>query len=373
MSDELRFAYTPFGEQKEIILTPALVSDVLAVRTRKGIGPSKADIRIYLERCAAQGMNPFLGDAYLIGYDNDDGTATFSMITAHQSLLKRAEPHPQYDGIESGVIVIRKDLMPKEPLRDTKPTPEEIEAARAASKPLADLAVKRTGELIYPDEIVVGGWAKVFRRDRSRPAVAELTFSVYDTTKSRWRKDPGGMIVKCAEASALREAFPTMLAGMYIAQEMDAIAANQHALTDERAAQSENVIVIPPANQNVDGDRRACVPTDQRPKVHDLPKTVAETRQNADTGPQSSDTREQSSDTDRKSTETREPVREPEEELPGPITELLSKIRGAKTETSLSVLKLRWRDLKASFPNHDDRVSKAIEAASQRVIPAGGK
>jgi hypothetical protein len=40
---------------------------------------------------------------------------------------------------------------------------------------------------------------------------------------SRWKKDKAGMIVKVAEAAALRSAFPVSTAGMYIHEEADSI------------------------------------------------------------------------------------------------------------------------------------------------------
>ncbi len=36
-----------------------------------------------------------------------------------------------------------------------------------------------------------------------------------------WQDDPGGMIVKCAEADALRSSFPTMLGGLYTKEEIE--------------------------------------------------------------------------------------------------------------------------------------------------------
>lgn len=377
--EELKFQFTPFGEQREIILTPSLISDVLAVRTKKGRGPSKADVRIFLERCAAQGLNPYTGDAFLIGYDNDDDTATFSLITSHQALLKRAEPHPKYDGLESGVIVIPKSSQGGAGLRDSKPTAEEIEAEKAKARPISELALNRPGELVYPDELILGGWAKVFRNDRTRPAIAVLQFSVYNTGYSRWKKDPGGMIVKCAEASALREAFPTTLGGLYIAQEMEALQHQMLALPDGRQEQEASRIVIPTANQMPD-DRRVCAPTGQRPKAHDLPKEMETVSPQGGAAREEPTRREEISDTDRKSepsgpgdfpVPSSQGSQAEEPPLPAEVGELLKGIRASKTETSLSLQKVKWRDLKATFPDHSERVEQALQTASQRVAPAG--
>merc|ERR1711991_914366 len=58
----------------------------------------------FLMLCRARKLNPFEGDAYLVGYDSKDG-AKFSLITSHQALLKRAELCQQFDGMESGLIL----------------------------------------------------------------------------------------------------------------------------------------------------------------------------------------------------------------------------------------------------------------------------
>lgn len=68
--EEFKVAFKPLGESKEIILTPSIVNQYLTVKSAKGIGATAADVRKFLEMCAAQALNPWLGDAFLIGYDN---------------------------------------------------------------------------------------------------------------------------------------------------------------------------------------------------------------------------------------------------------------------------------------------------------------
>lgn len=43
-----------------------------------------------------------------------------------------------------------------------------------------------------------------------------------DPSKARWKQDPRGMLAKCAEAGAIRKAFPDEFAGVYGSEEMDA-------------------------------------------------------------------------------------------------------------------------------------------------------
>jgi len=188
---ETVISYVPLGETETVHLTLSRVKQFLCLPTRSGKMPSDEQVVKYMMLCKAQGLNPWVNDAHLVGYDTKDGPQ-FSLITAHQAFLKRAEASPEFDGIESGVVIYRNDQI-----------------------------TKRQGDLILKGETLVGGWARVHRRDRKIPSYDALNLDTFNTNRSRWLADPAGMIVKCAEASALRKAFPSTLAAMYCKEEMD--------------------------------------------------------------------------------------------------------------------------------------------------------
>jgi phage recombination protein Bet len=66
----------------------------------------------------------------------------------------------------------------------------------------------------------------VLRHDFHQPLFAIALFKSYVQTNShgeavsRWKTDPAGMLAKCAEALALRRAFPHELSGLYTTEEM---------------------------------------------------------------------------------------------------------------------------------------------------------
>lgn len=188
---ETTITYVPLGEVEPIHLTLGRVKTFLCIPTKSGKMPTDEQVMKYMMLCKAQCLNPWVNDAYLVGYDGKDGPQ-FSLITAHQAILKRAEASPEFDGLESGVIVAKGDVV-----------------------------TERQGDLVLKGEAIVGAWARVHRRDRSIPSYDSLNLSTFDTGRSRWAADPAGMIVKCAEASALRKAFPSTLAAMYCKEEMD--------------------------------------------------------------------------------------------------------------------------------------------------------
>ncbi len=182
--------FTPFGTKDKIQLSIEIVKRLIAVKTKSGKTCSDEEAFKFMLMCQARHLNPFEGDAYLIGYDGQAGPS-FSLITAHQAFLKRAELHPEFDGMQSGTIV----------LREAK---------------ITDLV----GDWHMPNDKVLGGWATVYFKNRQHPMTKRIRLERFNKGFGIWRDDPAGMIVKCAEADALRSSFPTMLGGMYTQEEV---------------------------------------------------------------------------------------------------------------------------------------------------------
>ena len=186
--------YTPFGADAEIVLSIALVRNTLAVKTKKGCLPSDTDCIKYMLMAKSRALNPFEGDCFLIGYDTQDGPQ-FSIITAHQAFMKRAEQHKDYDGMESGVVVRDKN-----------------------SKAILELQT----DFLLPEHELIGGWAKVHHKTKRFPTYRKVNLTTFKKSFGCWVNNSAGMIVKCAEADALRSAFPTKLGGMYLREELEA-------------------------------------------------------------------------------------------------------------------------------------------------------
>jgi phage recombination protein Bet len=196
--------FVPFGSQDAIKLTVSIVQRLIALpsKRQKAIAReagksmpetcTERDALRFIAMCQAKRMNPFEGDCFLIGYDEDAGP-TYSMVTAHQTYLKRAEINPEYDGMTSGVILLNEDGTTSE----------------------------REGDFHLPDEKVVGGWARVFFKNRKVPTYRPVRMARFNRGWGVWKDDAAGMIVKCAEADALRSSFPTMLGGLYLREEVD--------------------------------------------------------------------------------------------------------------------------------------------------------
>jgi hypothetical protein len=115
------------------------------------------------------------------------------MITAEIVFERRANNHPDYQGMEAGVVFMTKD----------------------------GKVDKRPGTATYKaaGETLLGGWACVHRKGRT-DTYAEVSLDEYNKGQSVWRTMPGVMVQKCAKGVALRQAFPTDFQGMYLEEEM---------------------------------------------------------------------------------------------------------------------------------------------------------
>lgn len=146
---------------------------------------------IFLKTCQSLQLNPFANECYLIKYDERDKAA---FVIAIDSYLKAAETSKDYDGCEAGIIL--KDGGGKLDLRE--------------------------GAFILDDEWdkLVGGWAKVFRKDREHPtyiAVHKAECIKYtrggEPTKFWSKHNQPWMLRKTALKRALVEAFPSLFIG----------------------------------------------------------------------------------------------------------------------------------------------------------------
>lgn len=133
-------------------------------------------------------LNPFANEVYIIAYKNKKtGGVEFSLIVSKEAFLKRAAQSKNYEGFEAGIVVLDKD----------------------------GVLTERKGSLMLPTDTLVGGWARVYRKDFKVPVEIQLSLAEYNKGKSTWQSMPATMIRKTALVNALREAFPDDLGNMY--------------------------------------------------------------------------------------------------------------------------------------------------------------
>ena len=187
-------------DDNEIKLTPSIVQQYIVGSDAK---ITMQEFKFFTELCKVQKLNPFLKEAYCIKYGSEPAT----IVVGKDVFVKRAVNNPQYNGKETGIIVLSSDGEIKE----------------------------RHGCFFAPEEIVIGGWAKVYRKDREYPeymsvSVEEVAGKKRDGNfNMNWANKKATMVEKVAKVRALREAFIDDLQGMYVEEEFEVDKAHQKA------------------------------------------------------------------------------------------------------------------------------------------------
>ena len=182
------------GEQ-EVRLTPEVAKKYLVSGNKENV--STEELVMFINLCKYSGLNPWLKEAYFIKYGSEPAT----LVTGKEAFQKRAEDNPFYDGSEAGIIVCGE----------------------------SGEMIYRNGTVKLPGEKIIGGYAEVWRKDRTHSTRIEVSFDEYAGRKKdgslngQWSKKPATMIRKVALVQALREAFPKTFGGLYSAEEQGMI------------------------------------------------------------------------------------------------------------------------------------------------------
>ena len=196
---------------QEIKLTPRIVQEYIVGTDAK---ITNQEFKLFTELCKVRKLNPFLREAYLIKYSEKQPA---QIVVGKDAILKRAVLNPNYDGIESGIIVQKED----------------------------DSVEERRGTFKLGNERLVGGWARVYRKDWTHPTYSSVSFDeVAQKTSngsynSNWSNKGATMVEKVAKVRALRETFVEDLGGMYEAEEMQAEVINQEPIEIQVEPQEE--------------------------------------------------------------------------------------------------------------------------------------
>lgn len=204
---------------EQIKLSPEMVKRFLV---NGGGNITNEELFMFMNLCRYQHLNPFTREVYLIKY-GDRQAAT--MVVGKDVHLKRAKRHPEFAGVQAGIILQSTD----------------------------GNCYDREGTFYNPEtEKLVGGWAKVLVKGWDAPLYNSVNLSEYIGRKAngevngQWASKPATMIRKVAIVQALREAFPEDTAGMYVQEE---IPEAQNVRLDEQAVVVDAEIVETPQEE----------------------------------------------------------------------------------------------------------------------------
>lgn len=177
------------AEGREVVLTRDDIINTISSNPKI----TDKEIKLFIELARAQKLNPFTREIFITKYG--DYPATF--IVGKDVFTKRAQANPLFKGMQAGIIVQRGNGVDQ-----------------------------REGSAMFRDEMLLGGWCKVYVQGYDVPIYDSVSFNEYaarkadGTLNAMWASKPATMIRKVAIVHALREAFPSDFQGLYDQSEM---------------------------------------------------------------------------------------------------------------------------------------------------------
>ena len=163
-----------------IIQTPQITPEQKAlIKNTVAKGATDDEFALFMHLAGTYDLDPFNKEIWFMKYGN--GAAT--IFTSRDGYLKIANNHPEMDGLQSDTVCENDKL--------TKKPDGSIEHIYGNPR----------GELI-------GAYAMVYRKKRKVPVYVYASLKEYNNQSNQtWKKYTSAMILKVAEAMALKRAF----------------------------------------------------------------------------------------------------------------------------------------------------------------------
>lgn len=163
--------------------------EVDTIRRTVAEGASDEELKMFLHLSQAYGLDPFAKDIWFIKAGGKP-----IIMTSRDGYLTIANRNPHFEGMEADVVYAG-DTFEK-----TKDGVRHVYGTQNRGGP-------------------IGAYAVVSRDDRKMPTYVFAPFKDYNKGSGTWRQYPHAMILKVAEAMALKRAFS--ISGMVTQEELD--------------------------------------------------------------------------------------------------------------------------------------------------------
>ncbi len=189
IEDKTIAPYDAFGKMSK--------SQVALIKSTIAKGASDDELKLFVQVCKGAQLNPFLKQVHLIPrWDSRSGKEVRTIQVSIDGFRSIAESSGNYAGNDDPIFV----------------ETQELKIKKGQATVTINTPVKATAT-VY--KMVAG---------QKCPFTATARWSEYypgERMGFQWHTRPYLMLGKCAEALALRKAFPKLLSGMYAQEEMD--------------------------------------------------------------------------------------------------------------------------------------------------------
>src|SRR3990167_1786485 len=173
-------------------------SQVDLIKRTVAKGASDDELKLFIQVCKGAKLNPFMRQVHLVPrWDSKAGQEVRTIQVGIDGFRAIAEDSGAYAGNDDPVFDGEKDIEAPDGKDKTKKLAVPIEAK---------VVVRKVVQSQVYDFSATARWDEYYPGPK-------LGF--------QWHIRPKLMLGKCAEALALRKAFPKLLSGMYVQEEMD--------------------------------------------------------------------------------------------------------------------------------------------------------
>lgn len=175
------------------------------IKTQIAKGASDDELKMFLFVCERTGLDPFTKQVHLVPrWDGKLGQEVRSVIVGIDGLRAVAEKTGTYAGNTDPIMGEETEITYEEAsYSNGRKTGAVTKKLNVPTK--ATVTVKKIVQGVICDFTATAKWSEYYPGDKQG---------------MMWRKMPDNMLGKCAEAKALRKAFPQVMSGLYVAEEM---------------------------------------------------------------------------------------------------------------------------------------------------------
>lgn len=183
---------TPSIQVQKKVFKP---EEIHLIRTTVAQNATDNELRAFLYLCREYNLDPLKKEIYFIKYNGKP-----SVLTSRDGYLKIANRNKNFDGLESDVVYHGDKLVKRED------GSLHIEYGES--------------HLAFDKSKLAGAYCNVFRKDRKKAIAVFVSIKdYYKRGAPIWEQYPNAMILKVAEAMALKRAFA--ISGLVTKEEID--------------------------------------------------------------------------------------------------------------------------------------------------------